>query len=642
MTHVKICGITSSRDAAMAIEAGADMLGLIFYSPSPRSVTAEQGRGIVEQVRRTGGGFQAVGVFVDEELEVVRRIARACHLDAVQLHGEEPPEAVDVLREDGLDVFKVVRVRDEGSLETMGYYRPTAYLLETYVPDRHGGTGKTFDWTLAAGAKAYGPILLAGGLTPDNVARAVDAVDPWGVDVASGVESAPGRKDGRKVRQFVSAAKGAGGGLGIERPGVTRGLQPAQGGRRRDRALDDQGTLRHLPDERGYFGGFGGKFVPETLMPALQELEKAYGEAQADASFHRELQRLLADYVGRPTPLTLASRLTTLCGGAAIYLKREDLAHTGAHKINNTLGQGLLAQRMGKRRLVAETGAGQHGVATATAAALLDMDCVVYMGTEDVRRQAPNVARMELLGAEVRPVDAGSCTLKDAINEAIRDWVTNVGDSHYLLGSVLGPHPYPLMVRNFQAVIGYEARRQILVQRRRLPDVLVACVGGGSNAMGLFHAFRDDPVELVGVEAGGLGIDSGRHAARFGDPRRGRLGVLHGTRTFVLQDGDGQIQPTHSISAGLDYPAVGPEHSYLRDLQRAEYSFATDEETLRAFELLCRLEGIIPALESAHAVAEAIKRAPGMDSEQIILVNLSGRGDKDLETVAAAKGEEQS
>ncbi len=642
MTQVKICGITSWMDAAMALEAGADMLGLIFYSPSSRSVTAEQGCRIVEQVRGMGARFPAVGVFVDEDIEVVRRIARACHLDAVQLHGEEPPEEVDALREDGLDVFKVVRVRDEGSLETMGHYRPTAYLLETYVPDRHGGTGQTFDWTLAAGAKAYGPILLAGGLTPDNVAQAVDAVGPWGVDVASGVESAPGRKDGRKVRRFVSAAKGGAGGSAVRTPAVPAGARPGQGRRMRERGLADVRATRHLPDERGYFGGFGGKFVPETLMPALQELDQAYGEAQADASFRRELEGLLADYVGRPTPLTFASRLTAFCGGAAIYLKREDLAHTGAHKINNTLGQGLLARRMGKRRVVAETGAGQHGVATATAAALLDMDCVVYMGTEDVRRQAPNVARMELLGAEVRPVDTGSCTLKDAINEAIRDWVTNVGDSHYLLGSVLGPHPYPLMVRDFQAVIGYEARRQILAQRGRLPDVLVACVGGGSNAMGLFHAFRDDPVKLVGVEAGGLGIDSGRHAARFGDPRSGRLGVLHGTRTFVLQDGDGQIQPTHSISAGLDYPAVGPEHCHLRELERATYTFATDEEALGAFELLCRLEGIIPALESAHAVAEAIRRAGRMAAEEMILVNLSGRGDKDLDNVAAAQRERAS
>ena len=396
-----------------------------------------------------------------------------------------------------------------------------------------------------------------------------------------------------------------------------------------------------VPDEGGHFGPYGGKFVPDTLMSALDELETAYREAQADATFHEELEGLFRDYAGRPTPLYLAQQLTAHCGGARIYLKREDLAHTGAHKINNTLGQGLLAQRMGKHRLIAETGAGQHGVATATVAALLGMECVIYMGTEDIRRQAPNVDRMRLLGAEVRPVDAGSRTLKDAINEAIRDWVTNVRDTHYLLGSVLGPHPYPLIVRDFQAVIGREARQQILEAEGRLPDLLIACVGGGSNAMGLFHAFRDDAasfkVQFIGVEAGGLGIVTGKHAARFADPRLGRIGVLHGTKSYVLQDDDGQILTTHSISAGLDYPAVGPEHSWLRDQGRASYTYATDQEALEAFRLLCRLEGIIPALESAHAVAEAIKRAPEMDTDQVIIVNLSGRGDKDLENVKTSE-----
>jgi tryptophan synthase beta chain len=391
------------------------------------------------------------------------------------------------------------------------------------------------------------------------------------------------------------------------------------------------------PDERGYFGPYGGKFVPETLMPALGELERAYQEARSDPAFWRELEALLRDYVGRPTPLYLARRLTAHCGGAKIYLKREDLAHTGAHKINNTLGQGLLARRMGKTRLVAETGAGQHGVATATVAALLGMACLVYMGTEDMRRQAPNVERMRLLGAQVCAVEAGSRTLKDAINEAIRDWVTNVYTTHYLLGSVLGPHPYPMMVRDFQAVIGREAREQIVAAAGRLPDSLIACVGGGSNAMGLFYAFLDDPVRMVGVEAGGLGIESGQHAARFADPQKGRVGVLHGTRSYVLQDDDGQILSTHSVSAGLDYASVGPEHSFLRDLERATYTYVTDEEALGAFELLCRLEGIIPALESAHAVAEAVRCAPQMAGDQVVIVNLSGRGDKDLDNVIKAQ-----
>jgi tryptophan synthase beta chain len=374
-------------------------------------------------------------------------------------------------------------------------------------------------------------------------------------------------------------------------------------------------------------------------MPALAELEEAYSAAREDPEFGSTLDYLLQTYVGRPTPTFQASRLSGELGGAQIYLKREDLAHSGAHKINNALGQGLLAVRMGKRRLVAETGAGQHGVATATVAALLDLECVVYMGTEDIARQHPNVQRMRLLGAEVRPVASGSCTLKDAINEAIRDWVTHVRDNHYLLGSALGPHPYPTLVRDFQAVIGREARQQILDQAGRLPAQCIACVGGGSNAIGLFQAFLEDrEVGLVGVEAGGEGIQNGRHAARFADPVRGRPGVLHGTYTYLLQDEDGQVLPTHSISAGLDYPAVGPQHAFLYESGRAEYTYIDDREALEAFQRLARVEGILPALESAHAVAEAIRRAPRFGPEEVLLVNLSGRGDKDLDTVIQALG----
>lgn len=392
------------------------------------------------------------------------------------------------------------------------------------------------------------------------------------------------------------------------------------------------------PDERGRFGPYGGRFVPETLMPALEELESAYLLACNDAGFQAELWRLQRTYVGRPTPITHARRLSAHLGGAQIYLKREDLAHSGAHKINNALGQALLVQRMGKQRIVAETGAGQHGVATATAAALLGIECVVYMGVVDMARQAPNVFRMKLLGAEVRGVDSGSKTLKDAINEAIRDWVTNVRTTHYLLGSALGPHPYPTIVRDFQSVIGAEARIQMLDPASggpgRLPDAIVACVGGGSNAIGIFHPFlADETVRLIGVEAGGHGIESGEHAARFADPALARLGVLQGTKSFVMQDADGQIALTHSVSAGLDYASVGPEHAWLRDLGRSQYTYATDAEALRAFQLLCELEGIIPALESAHAVAEVVKLAPQMRPDSVILVNLSGRGDKDLDTV---------
>lgn len=383
----------------------------------------------------------------------------------------------------------------------------------------------------------------------------------------------------------------------------------------------------------GRFGDYGGQFVPETLMPALAELEDAFLAARADDSFLKELNDLSAHFSGRPTPLYFAKRLTEYCGGAKIYLKREDLAHTGAHKINNALGQGLLARRMDKSRVVAETGAGQHGVASAAVCAMLGLECIVYMGTEDMRRQAPNVYRMKLLGAQVCGVDAGSATLKDAINEAIRDWVTHVQTTHYLLGSALGPHPYPTMVREFQSVIGREARQQILEAEDRLPDLLIACVGGGSNSIGLFHPFLDDDIAMIGVEAGGLGIASGKHAARFAEPRPG---VLHGTYTYVLQDGDGQIRETHSVSAGLDYPAVGPEHAYFFDTERVGYTYCTDDEALGAFSRLSQLEGIIPALESAHAVAEALKRAREMRRDQIVLVNLSGRGDKDLQTVMEA------
>ena len=396
-------------------------------------------------------------------------------------------------------------------------------------------------------------------------------------------------------------------------------------------------TPTTIPDAHGKYGPYGGQFVPETLMPALQELITAYQEAINDADFMAEFNYLLQTYVGRPSPLTYAQRLSQRLGGAQIYLKREDLNHTGAHKINNALGQALLAQRMGKTRIVAETGAGQHGVGTATACALLGLDCIVYMGEVDIARQQPNVYRMKLLGAEVRPVASGSRTLKDAINEAIRDWVTNVQTTHYLLGSVLGPHPYPMIVRDFQSVIGQETRQQVLERCGRLPDLVIACVGGGSNAMGIFHAFCDDEtVQFLGVEAGGSGIASGEHAARFADLNIARVGVLHGTKSYVMQTQDGQIMETHSISAGLDYPSVGPEHAWMRDEERAGYTYATDEEALAAFQLLSETEGIIPALESSHAVAEVIKQAPKMTSDQIIVINLSGRGDKDLSTVIQA------
>jgi tryptophan synthase beta chain len=386
-----------------------------------------------------------------------------------------------------------------------------------------------------------------------------------------------------------------------------------------------------VPDKHGYFGKFGGRFVPETLMTALLDLEREYETARKDPSFQKELDCLLSEFVGRPTPLYFAERLTRELGGAKIYLKREDLLHTGAHKINNAIGQILLARRMGKKRVIAETGAGQHGVATATVAARFGFECVIYMGAVDMERQALNVARMRFLGAKVVPVTAGQATLKEAVNEAMRDWVTNVRHTHYILGTAYGAHPYPMMVRDFHRVIGEEARRQILEREGRLPDLLLACVGGGSNAIGLFHAFlNDEGVRMTGVEAGGRGIIRGEHAARF---QGGRLGVLQGAKTWLLADADGQIELTHSVSAGLDYAAVGPEHSFLKDAGRADYTYATDDEALAAFHKLASVEGIIPALESSHAIAEAIKIAPSMSWDHIIIANLSGRGDKDVSQV---------
>ncbi|MFC1986949.1 tryptophan synthase subunit beta [Chloroflexota bacterium] len=390
------------------------------------------------------------------------------------------------------------------------------------------------------------------------------------------------------------------------------------------------------PDDRGYFGEYGGRFVPETLIPVLDELAAAYKEAKVDAAFWSEFASLSRDYSGRPTPLYLAEKLTGQCGGAQIFLKREDLAHTGAHKINNALGQGLLARSMGKRRIIAETGAGQHGVATAAVCAMLGLECIVYMGEEDMRRQSLNVFRMKLMGAEVRSVSGGSRTLKDAINEAIRDWVTNARDTYYLLGSVVGPYPYPVMVRDFQSIIGKETRQQILEQYGRLPDYIIACVGGGSNAIGTFHPFLEDKgVQLIGVEAAGRGLKTGEHAATL---VAGRVGILHGTKSYILQDDKGQIMETHSVSAGLDYPGVGPEHSYLKDTGRATYVAVNDKEALEGFQLLCHTEGITPALESAHAIFYAARMAGSLDKGQIIIVNLSGRGDKDINIVAEALG----
>ncbi len=396
---------------------------------------------------------------------------------------------------------------------------------------------------------------------------------------------------------------------------------------------DTRNTYRAGPDERGHFGIYGGRFVAETLMPLILDLERAYNEAKSDPSFQAEMDRHLATYVGRPSPLYFAERLTQHCGGAKIYFKREELNHTGAHKVNNVLGQIMLALRMGKTRVIAETGAGMHGVATATLCAKFGLPCIIYMGSVDVARQKPNVLRMKMLGAEVRPVESGSKTLKDAMNDALRDWVANVRDTFYCIGTVAGPHPYPAMVRDFQSIIGRETREQILEAEHRLPDSLIACIGGGSNAMGLFHPFLDEPgIEIYGVEAAGLGLDSGKHAASIAG---GKPGVLHGNRTYLLMDEDGQIEEAHSISAGLDYPGIGPEHAWLNDVKRVKFLSATDDEAVAAFQLCSKLEGIIPALEPAHALARVLDIAPTKPNDHLMVVNVSGRGDKDLDSVAS-------
>ncbi len=613
--RIKVCGITREEDALRAAELGADAVGFVFWPGSPRCVEPSRAREIAAALPP----FVArVGVFVDAGAAGVRAVADLVGLDAIQLHGggEEPDPGTRILR-----AVSLRGGEDPDALDRA--YPGRTLLLDAHDADRRGGTGKTVDWNLAARVARRRRIILAGGLSPENVERAVREVRPWGVDVSSGVETRPGIKSPDRMAAFVAAV----------RRGEAGGAAPCAG----------DGTSgprfgRRDPAPGGWYGAYGGRFVPETLVAPVAELEKAYLEARGDLAFRLELARLLRDYAGRPTPLYEARRLTADTGGARILLKREDLAHTGAHKINNAIGQALLARRMGKRRLIAETGAGQHGVATATAAALLGLDCEVYMGAEDMERQAPNVFRMELLGARVVRVESGTRTLKDAINEAMRDWVARVEDTHYLLGSVLGPHPYPLMVRELQSVIGAEAREQCLAAHGRLPNAVVACVGGGSNALGIFDAFVDDSaVRLVGVEAGGTGLAPGRHAARFAG---GSPGVLHGARTWILQDEAGNIEPTHSVSAGLDYAAIGPEHAYLREAGRAEYAVADDEEALAAFRRLARAEGILAALESSHAVAGALRLARELGPRALVVVNLSGRGDKDVPILTSASSPE--
>jgi tryptophan synthase beta chain/phosphoribosylanthranilate isomerase len=587
MTQVKVCGLTSAEDARAALDAGADALGMIFVDGTPRRV----GDAEAAQISRIAAGRAVrVGVFRDAPLARVRETVERIGLDAVQLHGSESPEYAAALP---YPVMKAIPA--DADLEQRARAYPGADLLIDHPAG--GGSGRSWDFARARSLVAQGRrVWLAGGLGPANVAAAIRAARPHGVDAASSLESAPGRKDAARVRAFVAAARAA-------------------------------GEARTRPDATGYYGRFGGRYVPETLVPAVEELAQTWDALKDDPAFWEELAAERREFVGRPTPLYHAARVSADLG-FRVYLKREDLAHTGAHKINNAIGQALIARRMGKRRIIAETGAGQHGVAAATACARYGLECEVYMGAEDVRRQALNVFRMDLLGARVHAVESGSRTLKDAMNEALRDWATNVRTTYYLIGSTAGPHPYPMLVRDLQAVIGEEVRRQILAAEGRLPDVLVACIGGGSNALGLFAPFyADAQVALLGVEAGGEGLEGGRHGASL---NAGSPGALHGSLSYVLQDDAGQIFEAHSISAGLDYPGVGPEHAYFKETGRAEYSAVTDAEALDAFVYLARLEGIIPAFESAHAIAELRRRKGQWGRERLVVVNLSGRGDKDV------------
>ncbi len=617
LPRIKICGLTRMEDAELAASLGAWALGFIFYSKSPRAMTPRRAMPILSVLRQRYPAVLRVGVFVDETVDEVARVAQALELTHAQLHGAETPAYCRELRArmPKLGVIKAFRPKTRADLDQIPEFEKIsdAILLDAYVPGHPGGTGTLGDWTLAQVAARSGiRVVLAGGLGPDNLTRALSEVEPYALDASSLLEDSPGIKSSAKLRKFFERAR-------------------AQG---RAEEMSMESKSAHDPDENGWFGPFGGRFAPETLMEPLRELERAFFRYRREPEFVAEKDDLLNNFVGRETPLTFAARLSGLVGGARIYLKREDLTHTGAHKINNAVGQILLARRMGKKRIIAETGAGQHGVATATVAAHFGLECVVYMGRVDMERQAPNVHRMQILGARVVPVDAGTRTLKDAVSEAMRDWVTHVQDSYYLLGSALGPHPYPLMVREFQSVIGREARLQFLEFAGRLPDELIACVGGGSNAIGFFHAFLDDlSVRMTGVEAGGRGTQPGEHAARFAG---GSIGVLQGTQSYILQDEGGQIENTHSVSAGLDYAAVGPEHAWLREKSRVQYTSITDEEALAAFHRLARVEGIIPALESSHAVAYALKRARELSSDQILGICLSGRGDKDLATVMGA------
>ncbi|NJP38196.1 tryptophan synthase subunit beta [Bacillus luteus] len=605
---LKFCGTRHELDYQKAVAAGPDFIGFIF-ADSPRKADPD------DVARWIAGSplssAKPVGVFVNEDLDHCAAKAVKAGLEVIQLHGTESADyAAELKQKTGCQIWKTIHHAEDGLMK-MKRYRDVAdgYVIDTKTAGAWGGTGAKFDWNAVPEyiqeADFQGvPAFIAGGVNPENAAELAE-YKPHGIDVSSGIET-NGQNDERKMISMVRTVK----------------------------------NHYQAPDELGRFGDYGGRYVPETLMFALEELEESFRKTAADENYLKELHQELHSYSGRPTGLTYAARLSGTYGGADIYLKREDLNHTGAHKINNAIAQALLAKRMGKTQIIAETGAGQHGVASATAAARFGLSCKVFMGREDIKRQELNVFRMKLLGAEVIEVTSGGMTLKDATNEAIKHWVAHVEDTFYLIGSAVGPHPYPEMVRHFQSVIGEESRRQMLESTGKLPDHVVACVGGGSNAMGMFYPFiNDDGVSLTGVEAAGRGVDTDQHAATLA---RGRKGVLHGSMSYLLQDEYGNITEPYSISAGLDYPGIGPEHAHLKDIGRVNYVPVSDDEAMEALKDLCELEGILPAIETAHALAYVKKLAPEMKQGESILVSLSGRGDKDVNTIRQAFEEDPS
>ena len=605
MPKVKICGLKTLEDVEIVNKYLPEYVGFVF-APTKRFVTDEQA---LMMKQALAPQIQAVGVFVNEPIEHVLSLCSRGIIDVIQLHGDETSEYItEIKNRTDTPVIKAVRVQSSEQVSSMVTPLAEYMLFDTYKKDAYGGSGECFPLEILQKSLkklenqgvSIQPFFLAGGLTPGNIEEVLGTQDCYCIDVSTGVET-DGHKDEAKVRELIEKI------------------------RRYQKERSNQ-----MEQKKGRYGLYGGQYIPETLIPAVNEVEKAYEYYKNDPQFKQELHDLLTKYAGRPSLLYYAEKMTKDLGGAKIYLKREDLNHTGSHKINNVLGQVLLAKKMGKTRVIAETGAGQHGVATATGAALFDMECTVFMGEEDMERQALNVFRMEMLGTKVECVKSGSRTLKDATNEAIRTWAKNAEDTFYIIGSAVGPHPYPQMVKEFQRVISVETKKQILEKEGRLPDCVLACVGGGSNSIGMFAEFIDEKdVELIGVEAAGFGIETGKHASAFAS---GKAGVLHGMRSYLLQDDDGNIQIASSISAGLDYPGVRPEHAYLHDSKRA--TSITDDEAMQALKELCREEGIIPAIESAHAIAYALKKAKTMNEDQIMVVNLSGRGDKDVHTIA--------